>query len=488
MSNLWIDGTWVSGKGNVFTSFDPAKNAMLWEGAQATVEQVDAAVCGARKAFYSWSALTLEQRIDVIDRFTHLLTENKENIALAIAQETGKSLWEARAEAGAMLGKAEVSKQAYHERTGTRKSEIAGGQRVLRHRPHGVLAVFGPFNFPGHLPNGHIIPALLAGNTVVLKPSELTPRVAENMVKIWEQAGLPAGVIQLVQGQVDVGKALATHAEIDGILFTGSSKTGHLLAEQLSTQPHKILALEMGGNNPMVVGKITDLDAASYQLIQSAFITTGQRCTCSRRLFLPEGSQGDALLHRFTQMTASLRIGLYDAEPEPFMGSLISAQSAENMLHVQTRLRTQAKKVWLEMERGAAGSSFVTPAILEFASQQDLADAEYFGPLVQVMRYRDFEDAIVSANNTRYGLSAGLLSDDEQQWHTFYTRIRAGIVNWNGPTTGAAGNAPFGGIGASGNHRPSAYYAADYCAYPMASLEKPKLSCPETLSPGIVLP
>ena len=195
-----------------------------------------------------------------------------------------------------MIGKVGLSKKSYNERTGETENPMPVGKAFIRHKPHGVVAVFGPYNFPGHLPNGHIVPALIAGNTIVFKPSDLTPKVAEVYVKVWESIGLPKGVLNLVQGQVETGKSLAAHPQIDGLFFTGSSRTGKILHEQFAGHPGKILALEMGGNNPLIVHGVSDIDATVHDIVQSAFITTGQRCTCARRLFIENSPQGDAII------------------------------------------------------------------------------------------------------------------------------------------------------------------------------------------------
>ena len=362
------------------------------------------------------------------------------------------------------------------------------GQAFIRHKPHGVVAVFGPYNFPGHLPNGHIVPALMAGNTIVFKPSDLTPAVAEFMVKLWEKAGLPAGVLNLVQGEVETGKALATHAGIDGLFFTGSSRTGKILHEQFAGHPGKILALEMGGNNPLIVKDVADTDAAVHDIVQSAFVTSGQRCTCSRRLFLPSGAAGDAILNRLVEVTKNIKVGDYDAQEQPFMGAMISAKAARMMVDAQAELVSLGGKVIVELTQPEANKGFATPGIIDVTDMLDaLPDEEHFGPLLKVIRYTDFDAAIKEANNTRYGLSAGFLGDSEEDYRYFFQRIRAGIVNWNRPITGASSAAPFGGVGESGNHRASAYYAADYCAYPVASVELEKVTLPGTLSPGLTL-
>lgn len=481
----FINGQWLQGEGRVFNSLDPAKNVQIWQGHAATANQVDMAVQSARQAQYHWAGLSFEQRVAIVKKFAELLTENKEAMALSVAQETGKALWEARTEIGAMIGKIDISVRAYQERTGSKENPMPQGKAFIRHKPHGVVAVFGPYNFPGHLPNGHIVPALLAGNAVLFKPSELTPKVAEDTMKLWQQAGIPAGVLNLLQGEVDTGKAIAGHDGVDGIFFTGSSRTGHYLHQQFAGRPDKILALEMGGNNPLIVQDVSNIDAAVHDIVQSAFISSGQRCTCARKLYLPVGAQGDAILARLLEVSRNITVGIYDAAVQPFMGSMISVAAAKGMLAVQQQLVELGGKVLLEMRHLDESTALVTPGIIECTNVTDFPDDEHFGPLLKVFRFTDFDQAIDSANDTRFGLSAGLLSDSAELYQHFFRRIRAGIVNWNRPITGASSAAPFGGIGASGNHRASAYYAADYCAYPVASVELEQVVMPEQLSPGL---
>ncbi len=480
----FINGQWQAGLGHTFQSVNPANNDVIWQANTATAEQVDGAVAAAREAFYSWADKTFAERLAIVKTFAETLKEHSEELAIAIAQETGKPLWETRTEAGAMVGKIAISEKAFLERTGDVENPMPQGRAMIRHKPHGVVAVFGPYNFPGHLPNGHIVPALLAGNTVVFKPSELTPAVAELTLKLWQKAGLPAGVINLVQGEVETGKALASHKGIDGLFFTGSSRTGHILHEQFAGQPGKILALEMGGNNPLIVTDVADTKAAIHDIIQSAFISTGQRCTCARKLFLPTGEQGDAILAGLIKATKAIKVGDYDAEDQPFMGSMISAAAAAGMAAAQQQLVELGAEVLVELTH-KENTGFVTPGILECTNVANFPDEEHFGPLLKVFRFTDFDAAIDKANDTSFGLSAGLLSDSAADYDHFLRRIRAGIVNWNRPITGASSAAPFGGIGASGNHRASAYYAADYCAYPVASVELEKVAMPATLSPGL---
>lgn len=484
----YIAGQWQAGEGHNMESVDPAKKQVIWQGNTASAGQVDQAVQAARKAQLAWAEFTFDERLLFIKRFADMLTEHKSALAACIAQETGKPEWETATEVAAMIGKIDISVRAYHERTGHVENPMPIGKAHIRHKPHGVVAIFGPYNFPGHLPNGHIVPALLAGNTVVFKPSDLTPKVAEETVKLWQQAGLPDGVLNLVQGEVETGKALAAHSDIDGLFFTGSSRTGKLLHEQFAGHPGKILALEMGGNNPLIVTEVANTDAAVHDIVQSAFVTTGQRCTCARRLFIPATAAGDTLLTRLIEVTGNLQIGEYDAQPQPFIGAMISANAAAQMVNAQQSLLDAGATSLLPLKHLDADSGFVSPGIIDVTDIVDsMPDEEHFGPLLKVVRYSDFDKAIDQANATSFGLSAGLLSDSEDDYQHFFKRIRAGIVNWNRPITGASSAAPFGGIGDSGNHRASAYYAADYCAYPVASVELEQVSLPAALSPGLHL-
>ncbi len=468
----FIGGRWVAGEAAAFASIDPATGEAVWNGRAASAEQTAEAVLAARDAFPAWVALERQDRIDILLRYKAELQARAPAMAEVISRETGKPLWETRAELGSMAGKVDVSIRAYAERTGERTAETAFGQATLRHRPHGVAAVLGPFNFPGHLPNGHIVPALLAGDTVVFKPSEMTPWTGQLMVEALEAAGVPAGVVNLVQGARETGAALLDQP-IDALMFTGSGAAGAHFRRKFADDPHVILALELGGNNPLVVWDAgDDAEALASLVVQSAFITTGQRCSCARRLILPQGAEGDRILEALVALTHRLVIDRWDADPEPYMGPLISVRGADEALGRMGELADRGGRIILPWGRvdTAPSAAFVSPGVLDVTGVQ-VPDEEIFAPFLQVRRVGSFDEALKAANDTRYGLSAGLLSNDADLWARFSREIRAGVVNWNRPTTGAAADMPFGGLGASGNHRPSAYYAADYCAYPVASFE-----------------
>jgi len=487
MSNLsnYINGAWLAGSGPELVTIDPSTGRQTWASNESTADDVQAAVAAARASFDSWAMRSLEERIAICSRFRDLLKESAEALAQTISEEVGKPLWEARTEVTTMANKVDISIQAYGARTGEVAAKVADGNAVLRHRPHGVFGVFGPYNFPGHLPNGHIVPALIAGNTIVFKPSEYAPRTAVMTVQLWEKAGLPAGVINLVNGGRDTGIALGKNDGLDGVLFTGSCQTGVALHKQFGGQPGKMLALEMGGNNPLVVWDVKDIDAAVHHAIMSAFISAGQRCTCARRLIVADTVEGDAFIERLVEVAATLKVGASNADPQPFMGPVVSAAVAARLVQAQADMVAKGGKTLLQMKQLDPKAGFVTAGIVDVTNAVGIPDEEWFGPLLQIVRVADFDTAVNVANATEFGLAAALLSNDEQLWKQFSVQARAGIVNWNRPTTGAASSAPFGGVGKSGNHRPSAYYAADYCAYPVASIETSELEMPAKLSPGL---
>lgn len=483
MKTHYINGKWLSGSGDKFSSINPANMDTIWQGNAAKDSEVQDAVQAARQAFDSWAALDLEERIKFLEEYTESIKAKRDELAKAIAQETGKPLWESTMEVGGMIGKLKIAIQAFQERSSTTIKEIKTGSSITRHRAHGVVAIFGPFNFPGHISNGHIVPALLAGNTVVFKPSEQTPLVAQMIAEIFDSINLPAGVFNLVQGAANTGIALSKSPELDGLFFTGSSKTGRLLHKEFAGHPEKILALEMGGNNPLIVWDTQDLEAAAYLTIQSAYITAGQRCVCARRLIVQEGSE--EFIKILTKMIEGIRVGAYDSEPEPFMGPLISMTAAEQCLNRQKELLASGATTIVEAKQIKENLPFISPGLIDVTAIKNHKDIETFGPLLQLIKVKDFDSAIKEANNTSYGLAAGLLSNNRDLYEKFFRHARAGVINWNQQITGASSSAPFGGIGISGNHRPSAYYAADYCAYPIASLENEELKLPEKFAPGI---
>ena len=450
-------------------STEPATGATYWRG---PVSDVDTEVELAREAWAEWASRPLAVRVELLRRFANIVRGRAEDMADCISRETGKPLWEARTEIESVIAKVEISIGAHNERTAQRRIDGAMGARTaLRHKPHGVLAVLGPYNFPMHLPNGHIVPALIAGNAVVFKPSEKTPASGIKLVECFHAAGIPTGVIRVVTGGPDEGKALGAHPGIDGLLFTGSAHTGVALNRQFANTPNKILALEMGGNNPIIVWDAPDPYVAAVIVAQSAFMSAGQRCTAARRLIVRDGAH-DELVEQLQKLMARLIVGEPHSSPAPFMGPVIDNEAADGLQESFLALLMKGGRPIVQMERPLDNRPFLSPSLIDVTEVKDRPDIELFGPMLQMIRVPDFDAALAEANNTRYGLSASLVGGSPELYDRFWANSRAGIVNWNKPTNGASSSAPFGGIGLSGNHRPSAYYAADYCAYPVVSSEE----------------
>jgi succinylglutamic semialdehyde dehydrogenase len=464
-TELYIGGAWRAGNGERFSSHDPATGDKVWEGRAATPDDVSEAMAAARLAFPTWSKRPLEERVAIVRAFADIIKRRGEEIAQTISREMGKAMWDARGEVQAMAGKIDLSIRAQAERAGAKEEKTAFGATVLSHHAHGILGVFGPFNFPGHLPNGHIVPALLAGNTILFKPSELTPGVGALMAEAWEEAGLPAGVLNLLQGARETGAALLDASGLNGVLFTGSAQTGALIHRKFAGRPDMLLALELGGNNPLIAWPPVNVKAAANLIAHSAFATSGQRCSCARRLIVPEGAQGDEIVQAVAELAREIRVGRGDATPEPFMGPLVNAHAADRAVKFEQGLAAMGAKVVVPVKRDGA---FVHPGVIDVTGLSP-PDEELFGPVLQVYRASDFDHALDLANATRFGLAGGLISDDPALWARVKNELRAGVLNWNRPTTGASGALPFGGPGLSGSLRPSAYYAADYVAYPVAT-------------------
>ncbi|CAN5132272.1 succinylglutamate-semialdehyde dehydrogenase [soil metagenome] len=450
------------------TSTEPATGTKIWSGKPGDAA---AEVAAARQALPEWAGHSPSYRMEALRRFANVVRKKENEFATLIARETGKPFWEAKTEVTAVINKVEISISAYAERTPKLTIEAAIGNKVLvRHKPHGVLAVLGPYNFPAHLPNGHIVPALIAGNAVVFKPSEKTPATGEFLVQCLSDAKIPDGVIRLLIGGPEEGKALASQPGIDGLLFTGSARAGMALHKQFADTPHKILALELGGNNPLVIWNAKDIEAAAAIAVQSAFLSAGQRCTAAQRLIVEDGKEAP-LVDAITKIMDRIIVDEPFADPQPFMGPVIDNRTAGHLQEQWMELMMKGGKPIRRLDRPFDDRPYLTPALIDVTDAKDRPDEEIFGPVLQVIRVKDFDAAIAEANNKSFGLAASLVGGSPEMFDRFWSNIRAGVINWNKPTNGAPSNAPFGGVGLSGNHRPSAFYAADYCAYPVTSIQ-----------------
>jgi len=446
---------------------------------------VDEAVRRARAAFPAWRDAGFQARAETIRRFRDLVGRRREELAELIAREVGKAIWEARGEADLLPAKADVT--LTEGMRFTQPMQAAANARATFH-PRGVLAVLGPFNFPAHLPNGHIIPALATGNTIVFKPSEMAPAVGDWMSRIWRDAGLPHGVLEIVQGRAETGRVLALHPGVDGILFTGSYAVGRSLREEILDQPGKILALEMGGKNAMIVLEDADLDLAVSEAAISICATTGQRCSSLSRVFV-EQSRMEEFAEILCRVLAGVRIGP-PLDPNVFMGPLISRFAFEKVMRYRGQVAAAGgRRIFRgEIDRLAP---YIAPSLVRFLNAEQTHPyqrEEIFGPDAALYPVTGLDEAIAAVNDADYGLAASVMSRDRSKFRHCVGRIRTGVLNWNKGTVGASGRLPFGGVGRSGNNHPAGILSTVYCTFPQAHLENDGDFDPETLPPGIPRP
>lgn len=464
-----------------FSSRSPIDGSVVFSGEASAGPEIDAVIRHSATVGKRWRTTVVDERMELVRRYCQYLEDHREEIAALLVREVGKLGWDAAGEVTASIAKGELSISALQQRRS--EQTITDGQspqavvRRIRYQPLGVMLVLGPFNFPLHLPGGQIIPALLAGNTVVFKPSDKATAVGQWMTEAWHKIGLPDGVLQMITGGVETASTAIDSAHIAAVCLTGSRVAGRAIHRQLAGRPDVLLALELGGNNPIVVNDDLDPEIAAKIVSFSAFISAGQRCTCARRATFMQRDAGTAQIDALVEQTRKLRVGMPSDQSRPQIGPLINEAAADSVKKTYERLLQLGCRPLIEFSVDAQRQNLVRPAIVDASGlavpqQEAMGELEWFGPLLVIERCADFESALSSASRTPYGLAASLLGGDRQMFHRFAVEIGAGVVNWNGPTTGAAGNLPFGGLGDSGNHRPAGFFAIDFCSDPVASLER----------------
>ena len=466
-----------------FSSVSPIDGQTVWQGSSADQSEIAEVIGRAKAASESWRRCPVEERIARVRAYGEELDRRRDEITSLIVREVGKLGWDAAGEVNAAVAKVELSIKALHQRR--IRSQLEGSsetvRRIVRYQPLGVALVLGPFNFPLHLPGGQIIPALLAGNTVVFKPSDQATAVGQWMTDAWQRSGLPSGVVEIIVGGVDQAVAAIDSSDIGGVFLTGSRSAGRAIHRQLVGRPGVLLALELGGNNPVVIcDDVPDVSAARVVSF-SAFISAGQRCTCARRAIFVNGPGTDRQVETLLRTTRQLRVGMPGDETSPQIGPVISLKEADRLRQTYDRLLSLGCKPMVPFDLDPRADNLVRPCVvdateLDAEAMVDLGEMEWFGPILVVQRADSFGEALRLAAETPYGLAASLLGGTESMFQQFVNEVGAGVVNWNGPTTGAAGALPFGGLGDSGNHRPAGFYAIDFCSDPIASLEHHRLS------------
>lgn len=438
-------------------------------GAQA----VERAIGAARRAQPAWSCLRPAARAAALRRIGGHLRERGEELARLVTREMGKPLWESRSEVRRMEGRIRITLGEALPDVAPRTFDHPPGRLV--YRPIGVVAVLGPFNFPANLVHGQVIPALAAGNTVVVKPSEEVPAVGQTYAEIMDAAGLPPGVFNLVQGGAAVGRALAQHDGVDAVLFTGSWATGRAIARATVGQPGKLLALEMGGKNAAIVLGDADPALAAREIVRSAFATSGQRCSSTSRVLVHRKLAGETI-DRIVDL--ALRVGVgYGFDDDVYMGPLVSEHARRRFLaRIAAAERSGIAAPLLparRLERERPGH-YVTPSVhrvlrRDFAS--DYLGEELFGPNLAIDVVGDLDEAIALANAPAYGLCLSAFTGSRRAFDEVLRRGRAGVINWNRGTIGGSPHMPFGGLGRSGNHRPGGSHTIRSCVFPVAVQE-----------------
>jgi len=462
-----------------WTSKSPADFSDVLGKITYAYSDVDRAVEVATTAFKKWKKKPQAERASLLLKYQKALKDKQDLLSEAIAREVGKPLWEAKTEVATMINKVDVTiNESMKLIQNLNLTEVLPGtDGVCRYKPHGVMAVIGPFNFPGHLPTGHIVPALLTGNTVIFKPSEKTPIVGQIVAECFMEAGFDEGVFNLIQGEKEVGRRLVTHAGVNGVLFTGSFEVGMRMKQDTLQQYWKILALEMGGKNSAIVWEDANFDLALADTFFGAFVTSGQRCTATSRIIVHE-----SLIDRFvsTFHEKAKKFTIDHPLKDPFIGSVIDATTVDRYL----KFLGIAQREGCEMiMRGKAldleyKGNYVSPSIclvqknsIKDIEQSVYQQTELFAPNVCIIPTSNLDHAIELANATQYGLAASVFTASREVYSKCQEDLEAGVINWNKPTVGASSKLPFGGTKKSGNHLPTALSATLYCTYPVASLE-----------------
>jgi len=442
-----------------FASTNPAKLAeVVGHFPITSADAVGQAVAAARQAFPAWRRLSRLHRAECFHRLGALIERDTDALAQLMARECGKILNECRAEVVEGLHMVQ-----YVFGTGRMPvgeivaSEIAEKDAFVRRKPRGVVGVITPWNFPFAVPLWMLGPSLLEGNTAVFKPSEETPAIGQRLVELFVEAGFPAGTINLVHGAGDVGEALVRNADVNAILFTGSSAVGQRIQQISATMPDRIVAAEMGGKNAIIVCDDADLKLAVSAAVLSAFKTTGQRCVSASRILVQKSIAG-RFLEAFTATTRSVKFG-DPFDPASFAGPLINRKAVEKTLRYGALAKEESLDMLFESrEFDPQPGHFVTPCayVMNFREKSRCLKEEVFGPHVAIVPFADDEEAAHIANATEYGLSMAVITENYRRMRFFREECDYGLGYVNLPCIGAEVHLPFGGVKKSGNGHPSA--------------------------------
>lgn len=427
---------------------------------------IDLAFQKGKSAYLAWAKLSLSARAKKLQPLKQIIKNQISELAQIISRETGKPLWESEGEAKALIGKIDfVLKEGLAR---IKEQNIAKAQGRIRFKSRGLLVVIGPFNFPMHLPFGQILPALLAGNTVLFKPSEKTPASGQKLAECFHKLKLPAGTFQMIQGGAKIAKQLCSHKKGDGVLFTGSFEVGQKIKESLIKDHSKILALEMGGYNSALIWDNKNLEQALKETLKGCFWTAGQRCSSTSQIIVHKKIAKE-FIKKFIPLAKKITVDHWSKNP--FMGALIDKSSVQRFFALQKEIQKLNGTILLKGEQlQNKKGHYVRPGIykMKFNPSSSFGTKETFSPQVIIYETEDLDEALQMINHSGYGLSLSLFSEDKKVREEVFYRAKVGLINYNLSSIGASSFLPFGGLGKSGNDRPAGAFAIDFCVTPLA--------------------
>ncbi len=427
----------------------------------------------AKKAHTFWDKVGLEKRRENLSPLKNIFEKKLKSLAEIISRETGKPLWESEKEVQALIQKMEITFKDSLERIKDQEVKNYKDSFVgrVRFKSRGVFLVISPFNFPMHLAFAQILPALLAGNTVIFKPSEKTPASGQALTECFELLNLPKGVFQMIQGDAALSQRLTKDSLIDGILFVGSFQVGQKIKEATLQDYWKILALEMGGYNSTLIWDYESKDQAIFETLKSCFLTGGQRCSSSSQILVNKKIAKD-FISGFLEGAQKITIDHW--AKNPFMGSLIDAESFQKFFQFETAL-LEANVEILQKGKDLAHlkGHYVSPGIYKLNKQQafSFGQEEIFTPQVLIYEVEDLEESVKMINHSGYGLVLSLFTQDEKIREEMFYKAKVGLINYNRASCGATSFLPFGGLGKSGNDRPAASFMIDSCVSVLSEQE-----------------
>src|SRR5215510_3866949 len=452
----FINGKWVESiSARTASNINPANtDDVLGTVRQATREEARSAVEAAANAFRGWRSTPAPARGRIVAKAARLLEENKEELAQLLTHEEGKTIAESRGELQRSINVAEFCAGESRRMNGeTIQSELPSNFAYTIKQPLGVVACVTPWNFPVAIPVWKIAPALVAGNTVVFKPATLTPATGVRIVELFAEAGIPPGVLNLIIGSgSEAGDAIINHPAVKAVSFTGSNQVGIRLYEEVSRRGAKVQC-EMGGKNPVVIMEDADMELAVESTAQGAFFSTGQRCTATSRAVVIN-KIADEFVERIVKRAQSIRIG-DGMNPQTEMGPSVDENQFKTVLEYLNIGREDGATLLCGGERafgnGLDKGYFVKPTVFDHVTpDMRIAREEIFGPVLGVIRVKDFDEAMQVANDTEFGLSSSIFTNDGPTIFRFVDEIETGMTHVNSPTTGGEAHIPFGGIKGTG--------------------------------------